>query len=147
MIGDTRSEILLTVFACINYDKRHYTRPRRHKILSLLNEFHHKVIGIRWQSYCIKYLVDHGYINRRARYVHDEGGLIRQIPSMFSLTYKGLSYLTNNLVKGARELRDKMREQKPKHDRRWPTADFEDLDKYRKLHAEEIKRLKRLPAL
>lgn len=147
MKAGTRHEIMLTLYKCTDFDKHYYTQPRRQKIQELLTRFYAKAIGIRWQTQCIKDLVDNGLINRRVRYVHYEGGLIRQIPSLFSFTLKGFKYLAKYLVTGAQQIVDQIEKWLEEIALRSSTADRLDLDQYRKLHAEEMKRLKRLPAI
>lgn len=146
-IGITAHQIMVTLFHCMGQGKSHYSRASRHRINALLSQFHHKDIGLRWQSRCIKKLIDLELITRQLRYRHDDSGLIRQIPSNFAFTLDGAAYLARNSITLAQDLVDAIKNWIKKKDRRWPSADFQDRDRFRKLYPAELKRLKRQPAI
>jgi hypothetical protein len=70
--------------------KKTYTQVSINKILELLTQFYGVHVGRRRVFQCLRELEDDGYICRQRRYLRLAGGLIRSIPSSWSLTPKGI---------------------------------------------------------
>jgi hypothetical protein len=91
MLNASKSSILITLFVCIDQGKKTHTPVSINKILELLTQFYDVHIGRSWLFQCLRELEDDGYICRQRRYLRLAGGLIRSIPSLWSLTPKGVN--------------------------------------------------------
>jgi len=123
----TKPGILTTLFFCMGQGKNHYTVAAINTILKLLKKFHKIEIGRRWLFQSLKDLTDDGYIKRDTRYVHDNNGLILQIPSMIIFKLKGVAWLSKMDIRGAKELYKAMVTHLNKGDKRFPSRkEFDD---------------------
>lgn len=68
----------------------------------LLDQWHHKVIGLRHVSASLKTLVDRGFITRDLQYPHYAGGVIMKSPPIYSIPLKGAMELFIMYVEGYR---------------------------------------------
>lgn len=119
--------IMITIFFSCSQGQNHYTVSAIDTFLKNLDK-HHKInIKRRWIFYCFRWLLDHKYITRTERYVHDNSGLITQIPSMISFTLKGAVFLLKRGVSGAKKIVKSMTKHFNKQDKRFPKKkDFDD---------------------
>ena len=105
---DTKPSIIVTLFFCMGQGNSHYSVAAVNTILELLSKFHKIKIERRWLFQCMKDLIDAGFIKRDPRYVNDDNGLITQIPSMVFFKLKGIVWLVNMGVKGAKDIYKRM---------------------------------------
>lgn len=113
--------IMITIFFSCSQGQNHYTVSAIDTFLLNL-EKHHKIkIKRRWIFYCFRWLLDHKYIKRRSRYVHDDNGAITQIPSMVTFTLKGAVFLVKRGVSGAKKIVKSMTKHFNKKDKRFPS--------------------------
>lgn len=68
----------------------------------------------------MKHLIDAGYITTKYRYRNEEGGEIHQLPSMITFTLRGIRFLVQKRIAGAKQLLKKMLAWINKDDRRFP---------------------------
>jgi len=88
-LNAAKHSLLISVRATLSQGKKTYTQVLINKILELLLQFHGVHVGRRRVFQCLRELKDDGYISRQRRYLRLAGGLIRSIPSLWSLTPKG----------------------------------------------------------
>lgn len=112
---------MITLFFSMGQGKKTYTQASINKMLELLSRFHNVHIKRRWVFQCLRYLEDAGYITRRKRYNRHAGGLIEQIPSLWSFTRKGAIYLVNQGVYKAKRLAKEILSHVMGGDGRFPT--------------------------
>lgn len=123
----TKPSLMITLFFCMGQGKKHYSTAAINTILELLSKFHKIEIKRRWLFQCMKDLTDAGLMKRNTRYVHNENGLIAQIPSMIIFKLKGIVWLAKMGVKGAKAQYKAMVKFVQKEDKRFPTKkDFDD---------------------
>lgn len=140
----TKSSLMVTLFACMGYGKKHYTKASVDALRGLLKQYHSIEAERRWTFGCLRCLENTGLIQRKQRYRNDENGEIRQISSMISFTFKGVRYLAKMGVRGAKKLLDSMISWHKKKDRRFPRPETE-IEKFSPLEAEEnLRRLREL---
>lgn len=126
-MNNTKPSIMTTLFFCMGQGKSHYTRAAINTILELLSKFHKTNIGRRWLFQCLKDFIDEGLIKRKPFYKRYENGLITQIPSGYWFKLKGIVWLVNMGVKGAKEVYKSMVTFIEKEDERSPNRkDFDD---------------------
>jgi len=113
---------MITLFFSMGQGKKTYTQASINRILELLSEFHNINIKRRWVFQCLRYLEDAGYITRRKRYNRHAGGLIEQIPSLWSFTHKGAQWLVKQGVYKAKRLATEILKKIMGDDGRFPTA-------------------------
>ena len=119
--------LMITLFFSMGQGENHYTRTSVDKILANLLKYHDIKIKRCWLFRNLRALLDEGYIHRKARYSHDTSGLILQIPSMITFTFRGVKWLAKIGIAGARTLYNTMLAWFKKKDGRWPhPEDFED---------------------
>jgi len=119
--------IMITIFFSMGQGKNHYTVSSISAIQKNLSKFHKINIQRRWIFYCFRYLLDEGYIKRKARYVKDFDELITQIPSMITFKLKGVAWLASKRIEGAKKLYKSMMKFLKKPDKRFPSRkDFDD---------------------
>jgi len=92
----------------------------------------------------MKDLIDAGFTRRDPRYQNDHNGLIRQIPSMYWFTLKGIVWLVGMGVKGAKEVYKRMVTHINGPDKRAPKQEDFDDGSYKPADPEEAKRLNNL---
>ena len=132
---------MITVFFSMGQGKNHYTVTSIDTLLLNLAKFHKIIIKRRWLFECLRWLLDNGYIKRKQRYAHDDIGLITQIPSMITFTLKGIIWLKNMGVVGAKKIYKSMVKWLNKGDKRFPKdSDFDD-GSYKAKTPEDQKRL------
>ena len=107
-MNNTKPSIIVTLFFCMGQGNSHYSVAAVNTILELLSKFHKIKIERRWFFQCMKDLIDAGIIKRDPRYVNDDNGLITQIPSMVFFRLKGIVWLVNMGVKGAKDIYKRM---------------------------------------
>lgn len=118
---------MLTIFFSTSQGKKHYTTSSIDAFLKNLEKFHKIKIKRRWCFYCVRWILDEGYIRRKERYRQDNNGLISQIPSMITITLKGIVWLVSKGVEGAKEVYKSMQKFLKKEDKRFPSrTDFDD---------------------
>jgi len=140
-MNNAKSAIMITLFASMSQGENHYTRTSINKIGINLGK-HHKIhVKRRWIFYIMADLIENGYIRRKSRYLNDNSGLIRQIPSLISFTLKGVVYLVSKYVAGAKKMYKSMVKFAQKGDKRWPSEEFKKDTSYRPATTEEQKRL------
>lgn len=140
----TKSSLMVTLFACMGYGTKHYTKASVDALRGLLQQYHGIEVGRRWMFDCLRCMIENKIIRREQRYRNDENGEIRQISSMVSFTFKGVRYLSKMGVRGARKLLDSMISWHKKKDRRFPRPEPE-IEKFSPLEAEEnLRRLREL---
>jgi len=126
-VNAAKASIMITIFFSTGQGKKHYTVSAIDTFLLNLEKFHKISIKRRWIFYCFAWLLQEGYIRRKARYVKDSAGLITQIPSMITFTLKGISWLVRMGVKGAKNIYKAMVSHLDKSDKRFPSRkDFDD---------------------
>lgn len=112
---------MITIFFSMGQGKNHYTVSAINTFLQNLEKFHKIKIKRRWIFYCFAWLLQEGYIRRKARYRRDENGLISQIPSMVTFTLKGVVWLVKMGVEGAKKIHKSMMKYLKKEDNRFPS--------------------------
>jgi hypothetical protein len=118
---------MITIFFSSGQGKKHYTVTSIDTLRKNLSEFHGIKIKRRWTFQCLRYLLDKKYIKRKGRYVHDNNGVITQIPSIVSFTIKGMAWLVARGVRKTRKIYKTMMEHLKGKDRRFPQKkDFDD---------------------
>jgi hypothetical protein len=118
---------MITIFFSSGQGKKHYTVTSINALRQNLSEFHGIKIRRRWTFQCLRYLLDAGYIKRKGRYVHDNNGIITQIPSMVTLTLKGMAWLVARGVRKTRKIYKAMVDHISSNDKRFPKKkDFDD---------------------
>jgi hypothetical protein len=118
---------MTTIFYSSGQGKKHYTVTSIDTLRKNLSEFHGIKIKRRWTFQCLRYLLDAGYIRRKGRYVHDNNGIITQIPSVMTLTLKGMAWLMSRGVRGAKKIYRTMVKWLKKEDKRFPRrSQFDD---------------------
>jgi len=118
---------MITIFFSMSQGKNHYTVSAVDTFLVNLEKFHKIKIKRRWMFYCLRYLLDEGYIRRKTRHTQDFDGLITQIPSMITFTLKGIVWLVRMGVEGAKKVYKSMQKFLKKGDKRFPSKpDFDD---------------------
>lgn len=123
----SKASIMITIFFSSGQGKKHYTVTSIDTLRKNLSEFHEIKIKRRWTFQCVRYLLDAGYIKRKGRYVNDHNGVITQIPSMVTLTLKGMMWLMSKGVRGAKTIYKSMVKWLKKEDKRWPSrSQFDD---------------------
>jgi hypothetical protein len=144
MLNASKASILNTLFFCTGQGKKTYTQVSINKLLALLLKHHNIDIKRSWIFQCLRDIEDSGYIRRKRRYLQVEGGLIQGIPSLWSFTLKGLSWLVANGVTPAIDLYKNMISWLQKKEGRFPRKeDFFD-PSYTKIDVKAIERLKQL---
>lgn len=122
-----KASTMITLFFSTGQGKNHYTVTSIKTLLLNLAKFHKINIQRRWCFECLRYLIDEGYIRRKARYRNDFNGLITQIPSMVTFTLKGVVWLISKGVKEAKKVYSSMMKFLKKSDNRFPgRQDFDD---------------------
>jgi len=122
-----KASIMISIFFATGQGKSHYTVSAIDTFLLNLEKFHKIKIKRRWIFYCFRYLLDEGFIRRKARHVRDNNGLITQIPSMVTFTLKGVVWLVRKGVGGAKKVYSSMMNYLKKEDNRFPSkAQFDD---------------------
>ena len=119
-MNNTKSAIMITLFACMSQGKKHYTRVSIDKIQELLERFHKIHVKRRWIFYCVRFLMDEDLVTKKKRYLNDDNGLINQIPSLHSFTISGMKYLVSKHVNGALKALKCMMNYIMNKDKRWP---------------------------
>ena len=119
-MNNTKSAIMITLFACMCQGKTHYSRVSINKIQELLGKFHKIHVKRRWIFYCMRYLMDESLVTKKKRYRNDDDGLINQIPSLHSFTISGMKYLVSKHVTGAWKMLKIMMKYIMNKDKRWP---------------------------
>lgn len=126
-MNNTKASIIITIFFSSGRGEKHYTVSSIDAFLLNLEKFHKIKIKRRWIFYCFRYLLDAGYIKRKARYANDGNGLITQIPSMVTFTLRGVIWLVSKGVTGAKKIYKSMMSYIKKDDGRFPAKkDFDD---------------------
>ena len=141
---DTKPSIIVTLFFCMGQGNSHYSVAAVNTILELLSKFHKIKIKRRWLFQCMKDLIDAGFIKRDPRHRNDDNGLITQIPSMIFFKLRGIVWLVNMGVKGAREIYKRMVAHINGPDKRAPKQKDLDDGSYKPADPNEAKRLKDL---
>jgi hypothetical protein len=145
-MNNAKNGVMITIFSSMSQGKNHYTRSSVAKIGENLEKYHGIHVKRRWIFYCLAYLIENGYIRRKSRYLNDNNGLITQIPSLISITLKGVVYLVSKYVVGAKKLYKSMVKFAQRKDKRWPSEEFKKDTSYRPATPEEQKRLNDLLA-
>ena len=123
----TKASQMITLFFSMSQGKNHYTVTSIKTLLLNLSKFHKIDIQRRWCFECLRWLIDEGYIRRKARYRNDHNGLLTQIPSMVTFSLKGVVWLVSKGVSGAKKLYKSMMKFLKKQDKRFPSGkDFDD---------------------
>jgi len=123
----SKASIMITIFFSTGQGKNHYTVSSVSAIQENLSKFHKINIQRRWIFYCLRYLLDEGFIRRKERYRKDGNGLITQIPSMITMTLKGVAWLVSRGISGAKKIYQSMMQYLKKQDKRFPgRKDFDD---------------------
>lgn len=122
-----KAAIMITIFFSSGQGENHYTVSAIDTFIKNLDRFHKITIKRRWTFYCFQYLIENGYIRRKSRYVHDDTGMITQIPSMITFTLKGIVWLISKGVSGAKKIYKSMVKYLKSKDKRFPARkDFDD---------------------
>lgn len=119
-MNDSKSSLMLTIFFSTGQGKKHYTVSSISAFQNNLQKYHKIKIKRRWIFYCFRWLLDEGYIRRKERYRNYNNGLIRQIPSMITITLKGVVWLVSKGVAGAKKIYKNMVQFLKSGDKRWP---------------------------
>lgn len=101
MKANTKSALLVTLWAIQQKSGKHYTTASWERLVELLEKYHGRSIRRRWFFYCMRDFLQAGLIARKQRYRQNDEGAISQIPSMITFTMEGLKYLVKNKVTGA----------------------------------------------
>lgn len=126
-MNSSKAANMITIFFSMSQGKNHYSITSVNAILKNLKTFHQIEIQRRWEFYILRWLEDGGYIRRKERYRQDNNGQISQIPSMITLTLRGVVWLVSKGVVGAKELYKSMMKFLKKGDKRFPgRQDFDD---------------------
>lgn len=137
----SKASLMITIFFSTGQGKNHYTLSTIDTFRKNLSRFHKIDIKRRWTFYCFAWLLEEGYIRRKARYKNYDNGLIRQIPSMITFTLKGVVWLARMGVKGAKKIHTAMVTYLKKQDNRWPSRSQFDDGSYKPEDPGERKRL------
>ena len=132
---------MITIFFSTGQGENHYTLSAVDTFRKNLNKFHKIDIKRRWTFYCFRWLIDKGYIRRKARYKNYDNCLIRQIPSMITFTLKGVVWLVSMGVSGAKKIHKSIMKYLKRQDNRWPLRSQFDDGSYRPEDPGERKRL------
>ncbi len=124
--------------------ENHYTKASVNRILEILAEIYDIHVKRRWVFKCIRWLIDHGYINRKSRIYNDSAGLVSQKSSMISFTIKGVGHLAKMGVTRARAIHKNMIAWFNKRDGRWPSEHDYDDGSWQPDKPSDRERLKRL---
>ena len=119
-MNSTKHAILITLNAINVKGNNHYCTPSPNKVIELLKRFHNVVIKRSWYFQCCNDLEQTGYLKREKRYIYPPGPEIRQLPSMWTFTIKGIEYLVANQVEGAAETLKRMIAWQNQNNGRWP---------------------------
>lgn len=119
-MNETKLAILITLFAIFVKGKKHYVTPAPNTILLLLEKFHEKSIHRRWLFECLLFLREKKFIRTKRRWLIIEDNEIRSIPSMVTITTKGVQYLSRKMVAGAKSIYKQMLTWLNRGDKRWP---------------------------
>jgi len=122
----------------------HYTKASVNRIIEILAEFYDVHVHRRWVFYCIRWLIDHGYITRKPRVYNDSAGRVSKKSSMIAFTIKGFKHLTKMGVTSARAIKDSMIAWSNRHDGRWPSEHHFDGRSYPSDKPQDKERLKQL---
>jgi len=117
---NTKSALLVTIFACMGYGKKHYTKASVYSMMELLKNLHKIDIKRRWIFACLKYFEDEGLIKRKKRYIRQPDGKIEQISSLITFTLKGAKQLYRMGVSGANKLLSSIKSWLKRKDRKFP---------------------------
>jgi len=117
---NTKSALLIILFACMGYGKKHYTKASVYSMMELLKNLHKIDIKRRWIFACLKYFEDEGLIKRKKRYVRQPDGTLKQISSMITFTLKGAKQLYRMGVSGANKLLNSIKSWLKRKDGRFP---------------------------
>lgn len=140
-VNNTKNALMVTLFASMSQGRNHYTVTSIDKVIVNLEKYHKIHVKRRWIFCCLAELLSSNHIKRKSRYVNDSNGLVTQIPSMITLTLRGVAYLTSKYVAGAKALYKSMIKFAKTGDKRWPAAEFKKDTSYRPATIEERKRL------
>lgn len=138
---NTKTSLIITLFFCMGQGKSHYSTAAINTILELLKKFHKIEIKRRWLFQCLKDITDTGLIKRDTRYRQDNNGQISQIPSMIFFKLKGIVWLVNMGVKGAKDIYKKMVTHIRGKDKRSPKQEDFDDGSYKPADPDEKARL------
>ena len=117
---NTKYALLITLFACMGYGKKHYTKASVYAISDLLKGIHGISVKRRWLFACLKFLEDEGLIRRKKRYLRQPDGTLKQISSMITITLKGTKQLYRMGVSGASKLLKSIKSWLRRKDGRFP---------------------------
>jgi len=123
---NTRTALMVTMFACMGFGHKHYTQARIDTILNLLKSKHGIEVKRRWLFNILKNFEDNGFITRKKRWKNEEGGAINELPSLYAFTIKGAKQLYQLGIKGSKRLLDSLLNWFMKEDKRFPEP--EDLE-------------------
>ena len=143
-MNSAKASLMITLFAILSKSDKHYICPAMNTVINLLDNFHGLSIKRRWLFQCMRYLLDERYITKKKRYQRMSDGQVYQIPSMISITMKGLKFLVQKKVIGAQQLLIRMLNWMKKKDDRFPKE--EDLtrpptDEQRQLNVARLRTL------
>jgi len=126
-VNAAKASIMITLFYSMSQGKNHTSYSSIDAIQKNLKK-HHKIdIKRRWIFYCLRWIIDNGYMSRESRYIHDDNGTITQIPSMLSFTLKGVIWLLKRGVSKAKRLYKNIMTWLGKKDKRFPRKEnFDD---------------------
>lgn len=113
--------LMITIYFSMSQGENHFTKSSIKTFLTNLLKFHKIDIKRRWCFFCLRWLIDNGYIRRKSRYVQDSNGVITQIPSLITFTLKGVVYLVRMGVSGAKKIHKSMISYLKKGDKRFPS--------------------------
>ena len=119
-MNQSKSALLITLFAIQSKGKKHYVCPSVNTLIKLLKSYHNIAIKRRWLFGCMKHLIDAGLIKTSQRYKNNTEGEIYQLPSMITFTIRGLKHLISKRVAGAKQMLKQMLSWLHGGDKRFP---------------------------
>jgi len=103
-MNNAKVSILITVYKTLCQGQNQYSLISINKIIQLLQKFHGLKVKRRWVFACMKYLIDQGYLQRRARYKNKKPHKFHRLSSLLFVTAKGAQFLTRKGVVGAHKM-------------------------------------------
>lgn len=101
---NTKVALFISIYRILVKGKKHYAGPSVDKLIELLAARHNTSVRRRWLFQCLHDIENLGFIKRRTRFIKDDEGLYKQIPSLISITLKGSRKLFDLGVEGAARL-------------------------------------------
>ena len=119
-MNNSKRAVFITIYKIIVKGKKHYIQPSVDTIIDLLCSYHDTTIKRRWAFNCLRDLEQLGYIKRQRRYLNNDDGEVRQIPSLITITLAGARKLYRQGIEGAAMLIKEILGWIQSADKRWP---------------------------